>query len=433
MQEDKVYKATPEMEVPMVDPEVIRQVREFTRLKWGAKRIAAELGLARNTVRRYRRLPVELTPLQQRPGSRRLDATARSRAQQLLAEEAEGNAVVVRRLLVAEGQQASLRTVQRAVVLVRQKLRRQQVATVRFETAPGHQMQIDFGEKWVRMGDHKVKVYFFVAVLGYSRRIYVRPFLSQRHDDWREGVAGACRHFGGVPQQLLIDNPKAMVLLHDVCGRVTLHPAFEAFCKDWQLTARACAPYRARTKGKTESGVKYVKRNAVAGLSFTGFNALEAHLAAWMEQADGRKHGTTGVAPTERFMFEEAAALRALPPQSMPVRQRRLRRKVANDCLVNVDTIRYSVPHRFVGRSVDVAVADHEVYIYLGAECIAKHRRGNEPHARIVVPAHYDGLLRRREAQQELPPDVRPPTANDLMEMGRSLADYAVAVGGCNE
>ena len=310
MQQDKEYKGSPEMEVPMIDPEIIRQVRDFTRLGWGAKRIASELGLARNTVRRYQRLPVDWVSAQVRPGAQRLDAVALGRAQQLLVGEAEGNAVVVRRLLAIEGKAASLRTVQRAVLPVREELRRRQVATVRFETEPGAQMQIDFGEKWVRIGDHVVRVYFFVAVLGYSRRIYVRALLSQRHDDWREGVAGACRHFGGVPLHLLIDNPKAMVLMNNGRGKVKLHPGFEAFCKDWGLGSRACAPYRARTKGKTESGVKYVKRNAIAGLSFANFSALEAHLATWMEQADRRKHGTTGVAPKQRFEDAEVAALR---------------------------------------------------------------------------------------------------------------------------
>ena len=219
----------------MIDPEIIRQVRDFTRLGWGAKRIASELGVARNTVRRYQRLPVDWVPIKVRPGAQCLDANDRGRAQALLGGAAEGNAVVVRRLLAAEGKAASLRTVQRAVAPARQELRGRQIATVRFETEPGAQMQIDFGEKWVRIGDNVVKVYFFVAVLGYSRRIYVRPLLSQRHDDWREGVAGACRHFGGVPRHLRIDNPKAMVLLNNGRGSVELHPSFDAFCKDWSL------------------------------------------------------------------------------------------------------------------------------------------------------------------------------------------------------
>ena len=379
----------------MVDPEIIRRIRELTRMQWGSKRIAAELGLARNTVRRYRHLQREAEPDKSRPGGRRLDEAAQQQAVQMLGAEAAGNAVVIHRLLVGQGHQVSLRTVQRNVAGERAAVRRKQLATVRFETSPGAQMQIDFGEKRVRIGEQTVRVFLFVAVLGFSRRIYVRAFLSQRHDDWREGIAGAFLHFGGVTQSLLIDNPKAMVIHHGGVDQVTLHPAFAAFCKDWGVEVRACAPYRARTKGKTESGVKYVKHNALAGLSFTSFGALVAHLNGWMEMADARSHGTTGEAPALRFEVREKASLRPLPSSRLSVRQRRLHRKVSNDCLVDIDSIRYSIPHRFVGCRVEVAVCDNDVCVYAGSELIARHRRGSDPHSRIIDPSHYDGILRR--------------------------------------
>ena len=126
------------------------------------------------------------------------------------------------------------------------------------------------------------------------------------------------------------------------------------FCKDWDITPKACGPYRARTKGKTESGVKYVKRNALAGRDFESFAALEKHLVEWMAEADARVHGTTHERPLDRFEREEKAALRPLPGRPLPRRQQRLKRKVANDALVDVDTVRYSVPHRLVRESVEV-------------------------------------------------------------------------------
>ncbi len=69
---------------------------------------------------------------------------------------------------------------------------------MRFETEPGSQMQIDFGEKWVGIAGQLVRVFFLVAVLSYSRRLFVKAFLNQRSDDWREGIAAAFQHFGGV-------------------------------------------------------------------------------------------------------------------------------------------------------------------------------------------------------------------------------------------
>ena len=422
--QDIPHHGPPAEEAIMVEPETILQVRALTGLKWGTKRIAQELGLARNTVRRYQRLSVDVDAVQQRPRARRLADAAQQEAVRLLGNEAEGNAVVIQRLLADQGTQVSLRTVQRVVTAERASLRRKASASVRFETPPGSQMQIDFGEKRISIAGETVRVYIFVAVLGYSRRIFVRAFLSQRHDDWREGIASAFEHFGGVTQGLLIDNPKAMVLRHE-SGKAILLPAFSDFCKDWGILARACAPYRARTKGKTESGVKYVKRNGLAGLSFTSFSALVSHLSNWMMLADSRFHGTTGERPDIRFTRDEQSALQSLPSSRVPVRHRRILRKVANDCLVDVDSVRYSVPHRYVGCRVEVAVCDEDVQIFAGSQCIAEHRRGAEPRARIINPAHYDGLLSRRAKDISSSEKASCSENRDSLEaMGRSLADY---------
>ncbi len=267
-----------------------------------------------------------------------------------------------------------------------------------------------------------MKVYLLVAVLSFSRRLFVRAFLNQRGDDWREGVAAAFMHFGGVPLEVLGDNARPLVDKHDrKAGTVRFHPAWVEFCRDWDVTPKACGPYRARTKGKTESGVKYVKRNALAGREFDDFGALEKHLEEWMAEADERVHGTTHERPRERYEREEKAALRPLPARPLPSRQQRLKRKVANDALVDVDTVRYSVPHRLVRESVEVQVGEEEVRIFHVGKLVATHARGKEPHARVVDPAHWAGLWRSREVE---------PTAegSKLAMLGRSLEDYADVV-----
>jgi len=333
--ESREIVAPPASEVSMVEPEVVRQMRLLHEAGWGAKRIAAEVGVARNTVRRYLRSP--LADVQVRPSRRSLDDDARSRARELYVGPAAGNAVVVQQMLGERGLEASVRTVQRAVAEQRREQRVAQVATVRYETEPGAQTQIDFGEKWVRIGGELARVFLLVAVLGYSRRLFVKASLNQRSDDWREGIAAAFRHFGGVTRTLLGDNAKALVLGRDrATGVVTFHPAHLAFCRDWDVLPRACGPYRARTKGKTESGVKYAKRNGLAGREFESFAALDAHLAEWMVIADQREHGTTHERPIDRFEGERAA-LRPLPTKSLAIRHRRLRRRVSNDSFVDVD------------------------------------------------------------------------------------------------
>jgi hypothetical protein len=205
---------------------------------------------------------------------------------------------------------------------------------------------------------------------------------------------------------------------------VTVHPTYLAFCRDFGTEPRACAPCRAQTKGKGESGVKYVKRNALAGRAFGSFAALEAHLGAWMGEADRREHGTTHEEPIVRFEREERAALRPLPARPLPRREQRLRRRVAHDALVDVDTVRYSVPHRLVRDHVEVLVGDREVRIFHGTDLVAVHARSFEPHARVVDPAHYAGLW-RVVTEPELVPEVE---TGALAHLGRSLADYAAVI-----
>jgi len=407
------------MVVPMLDPEVVSRIRLLHRMGWGTKRIAREVGAARNSVRRYLREGAAAEK-QERPGARTLDADQEAAARALLDGPAEGNAVVVRRLLAAQEVEVPLRTLQRTLSPHRQAKRAAELATVRFETAPGYQTQIDFGEKWVQVAGVLTRVFFFVAVLGYSRRIFVRASLSQRQDDWREGLASAFRAFGGVTQRILIDRAGALVVGQDrESGTARIHPAFAAFCRDWGVEVTACRPYRARTKGKTESGVGYVKRNAIAGLVFASFAELEAHLARWIVEADRRVHGTTHELPIARFERDERVALRPLPSPTLRVRERRVSRRVATDCFVDVDTVRYSVPHTFVRRTVDVLVGDHEVVVFDGRVEIARHRRDREPHQRVVNPRHFDGLYRSHDEAGL----ARSP-------LTRSLDVYAEAIGG---
>jgi transposase len=328
-------------------------------------------------------------------------------------------------MLRKQGQVASDRTIQRAVQRHREQKRAKQAATVRFETAPGEQLQIDFGQKVVRLAGTPVRIYVFVAVLGYSRRLYVEPFECERQDEWREGVMNAFRRFGGMARTLLIDNAGALVLGRDDDGTLRVQPAFGLFCRALGVVVKACRPYRARTKGKTESGVKYVKHNALAGRTFASFAALQAHLREWMDERDRREHGTTHEQPLVRFERDERAAMRPLPVVEPKVRERRLLRKVANDSFVNVDTVRYSVPHRLVRTQVEVEVLEQEVHVYSGGERVASHARAREPHALVREASHYEGLWRSAST-------TAPESAETLASYGRSLDDYAqvVSAGG---
>jgi transposase len=415
---------SPAQEVPVVEGEVVVAIRALADCGLGSKTIARAVGVARNTVRRYLRQAVDAEG-QVRPAARRLTDEWRLEARTLDEGPAGGNAVVVQRLLAARGLTVSVRTIERAVADLRRGRRVAPLATVRVETAPGDQLQIDFGQKRVQIAGTWIRVFLWVAVLSDSRRLVVKAFLNERQDDWREGIAGAFVHFGGVPRTRLGDNARALVAGRDRgTGTVRFHPAYLAFCRDWDVQPRACAPYRARTTGKTEAGVKFVKRNGLAEQVFDSFAALEAHLVAWMAMADARDHGTTPDAPRLRVDRDERALLRPLPAHVRPQREQRLRRRVAHDAVVDIDTVRYSVPYRLVRDHVDVAIDVHTVRIFHGSTLVATHARSREPHARVFDPTHFAGLWRPAFPPVEV-------AAAPLTALGRDLADYAaVVVGG---
>lgn len=132
-----------------------------------------------------------------------------------------GNCDVVRQQLAKElGIEVSLRTVERACKGMRQELEASRRATVRFKTAPCEQMQIDFGQVRVAIGDESMRVFLFAATLGYSRRGFVCAFRHERQSAWFAGIEAAFAHFGGRVQTLLVDNAKALVIEHAPATRL---------------------------------------------------------------------------------------------------------------------------------------------------------------------------------------------------------------------
>ncbi|MCW5612300.1 MAG: IS21 family transposase [Rubrivivax sp.] len=413
----------------MLAPQEVQRMLALQALGWGAKRISRELGCSRNTVRQYLR----------QGGWRPMDVASRAGVlephRQWLAErlrQHRGNADVVRQDLARElGIEVSLRTVQRAVEPLRCELRAEAVATVRYETAPGHQLQIDFGSTAVVIGEEPQRIHLFVATLGYSRRCYVAVFLHERQSAWLQGLEGAFRHFGGVPQELLLDNARALVTEHNVQTReVKFNDRFHAFCRYWGVTPRACAPYRARTKGKDERGVGYVKRNAIAGHRFASLEELHAHLQRWTrEVADVRVHGTTGEPPVVRFE-REAAALKPLPAKAPFLQVRELTRRVHTDACIELDTNRYSVPWRLIGETVTVVVAERQVRVLYAGQEVACHAQSSLRRASVIDRRHLVGIVGGQHAGVSWLPRTPPPTPVIPAELLRPLEQYEAALGG---
>jgi len=182
---------------------------------------------------------------------------------------------------------------------------------VRFETAPGHQAQVDFARFAFPWG---VRYGLFV-VLGYSRLLWLQFVARQTMRVLMQGLEQAFHAFGGVPRELLFDQLKA-VFLEDqrpAGGRVLENPEFLRFAAHWGFRIQPCRPYRAQTKGKVERPVRYVRQSFVYGRAFAGDADLNAQVLAWLAHtANVRLHRTTGERPVDRFARDEGAALRPL-------------------------------------------------------------------------------------------------------------------------
>lgn len=182
---------------------------------------------------------------------------------------------------------------------------------VRFETPPGHQAQVDFARAALPWGVR----YALVVVLGYSRLLWLRFYPRQDFSALVSGLEASFAAFGGVPHELLFDQMRAVITrdLRPEGGRLVENAEFLRFARHWGFRPRACRPYRARTKGKVERPIRYLRQSFLYGRAFAGDADLNAQAAQWLAAvANVRLHQTTGEAPTARFERDERAALHPL-------------------------------------------------------------------------------------------------------------------------
>ena len=180
---------------------------------------------------------------------------------------------------------------------------------LRFETPPGLQAQVDFAEVRLPWG----KRYALMVVLGYSRLLWLQFVARQTLGALIAGLEEAFAFFGGVPQELLFDQLKAVILedRRPGGGQVLENPEFLRFAAHWGFRIRACRPYRAQTKGKVERPIRYVRQSLLYARAFAGDADLNAQALHWLATvANVRLHATTQEQPCLRFERDERATLR---------------------------------------------------------------------------------------------------------------------------
>jgi transposase len=182
---------------------------------------------------------------------------------------------------------------------------------VRFETPPGHQAQVDFAEFRLPWG----KRYALLVVLGYSRLMWLQFYSRQTMAVLMRALEEAFAFFGGVPTELLFDQMKAVIIEdeREIGGKLLENAEFMRFAAHWDFHIRACRPYRAKTKGKVERPIGYVRESFFYGRHFLNDADLNAQALSWLERtANARMHRTTGELPRVRFERDERVLLKPL-------------------------------------------------------------------------------------------------------------------------
>jgi transposase len=301
------------------------------------------------------------------------------------------NTVVILREMQARGYRGGI-TVLKDYIRPKRVLRPGR-ATVRFETEPGRQMQSDWGEVWTEVGGRRTKVHFVVNTLSYSRRFHFWATECEDAEHTYEGVILTFEWFGGGVAEVLVDNQKSCVIAHRVGERVEFNSRFVDLAGHYGFRPRACKPGRAKTKGKDERMVGYVKGNFfVRYRSFESLAHLNELAARWLvEEADPRLHGTVKEIVAERFE-RERPHLQPLPAARFDTSYREYR-VVAWDGYVEVKGNRYSVPSEVCGKVVEVRVAlDGRLTVIWEGDVVAEHLIRPRSEGWVTVPAHHEKL-----------------------------------------
>jgi hypothetical protein len=234
----------------------------------------------------------------------------------------------------------------------------------------------------------------FILTLGYSRRSFHEPCLGETLSQFLDAHERAFEYFGGHTRAHLYDRPRT------VCqpggdGRVVWNATFKQFADYWGFEPHLCRAYRAQTKGKVESGVKYFKRNFLPGRTFLDEQDLRAQLRQWQaEIADVRVHGTTHERPTDRFAREQPALIATSGQPGFRLEASQPRR-VADDYLVSFETNRYSVPFTLIGQTVEVTRRGGRLHLTHRGQLVAEHEELLGKYLVRILPEHGPGAIAR--------------------------------------
>ena len=282
-------------------------------------------------------------------------------------------------------------------------------AEERFETAPGHQAQVDWSYEEPIMSAERLALplYCFHMVLAHSRDAFCCLVGSMDLATFWACHRAAFSHFGGVPKEILYDRTKTVILRHvgreqGLRERRLFHPEALASAMHYGFRIRLCRPYRAKTKGKVESDVDYVRGRLLGAHSFRNYEEANTAWLEWNEEvARKRVHGTHGEVVSVRAERDRDALL-SLPPDPYLVVSR-TQRTVGRDGFFSFEGRRYALPAK-------LARPGEKIELVLGAGEIEVRSHGAEPSG---------GLLASYERGR--PEKVMPDPKNDSVVLAKVL------------
>jgi len=338
--------------------------------------VGALLGCDHKTVKRYVEAAGEagqLAPALHR--SRVTDDFAQLIAERVEQTHAKITARRLMRIVRAAGYGGSERSLRRAVAQAKVAWRRKQALEGRvyrpWVSGPGEWLLCDWGAAGtVPTPAGPRKLSFFSAVLGFSRYRTVSFSCSERFGALAVGLAHSFESVGGVPARVLFDNPKTVASTH-LAGAAVLNPELVRLAAHYRFAPRTTERQDPESKGKVEALVRFTKSDLIPYEGFSSLDEANRAAAAWCQEVNGEIHYETRARPAER-LASERPLLRGLPAQRPAVACGE-ERKVDRLSTVRFASARYSVPHRLVGRAVQVKASDRDVVVIHEGVPVAQH------------------------------------------------------------
>jgi transposase len=324
------------------------------------RQIARQLGISRTTVRKYLEDPEATTRGMTRVERKSSLDAYEGNIKAWLEEDVDYKFTWIYDRLCKLGYAGGYDMVRRRVRVMKEE--KQRIAYMRFETEPGCQAQVDFGEFQVEREDGTVlKYYLFSMILGYSRKIYGE--LIERCDlpTFLDCHIRAFTALGGVPGEILYDRMRN-VYIGEVAGKARFNATLQGFAVHYGFKPAVAPAYAAWVKGKVERPFSFIREGFWRGYGFTCLETANRDLGAWLKVKDERVHGTTHEVVQVRYE-REVPYLKPVPLREFDTSYR-VYRKVHKDCTVRFEGNSYVVPHTLVGKAVVLRVKDKVMRVF---------------------------------------------------------------------